>query len=836
MLSAEVLLEARSLQRVSLSHAYQRAFQKCKEFVGQSQLELSRVISPIQGKRNCLDHEIEILALQMSCLERYTEVESTIEQRQSWQEHYKRELDLLREEFIKDYAVLVNEREAIYREDRLFSLCSKEEKLQEIKRFERALDCDEIPIYRGFVLPETMALAKALFLTKKRQREASLETYEMLMEIQTAFTVEFYAKVQKQESIVKTLKEQSEDTTEQINPIYSLCRQGNLYDLKKFLEQQPDPRNYLAKQAPRLLHLACELNQWIFIHYLIGELHVQQRPDEQGYYPIHYLSMYEHEGTVGYLNYLRDHGAMVDVLGSYGRSPLHTATLYGNLSATQWLLDEGSDINRLETGRFQSNTPLHNASFAGHSKIVSYLLARGANPRLLSKGKKTPLMEAIIQEKPEIARLFLSSGYWLSENDRQQLRSNIPLTSGVRRCLALHVEEALKYAANPLGTQEDQQLLEGNSANLIERKAWHFEGKPNFQEMDGGYQLLVASEADIQKVLSCYEHNPVPGYDVQKVEVIYNSSMNRSFSLNMQMLQARDGNDAFAPHWSQETESGWRQTIHQQWQTLAAPYQDSDYPAVKLMPLWHGTKPEVLESIFTAGYANLANTDAGFYGKGIYSAHEARYAYRLYSKGALILNWVATYSVYPVIRSDMPKLAERGNYRNYDAHFIPVVPQDLSETVYRATDPGENQHYTEVVVFEKVQCLPRYLVTLQTTLPRRLSTVAQTFPSALSAALASGSEHALESDPTSQIGSSLVEPAIVDETLVGDGLLGRTYRVQEQLQILALEETWSNVNIEDMLVPASPVLSAYTFSQRSRTDLEENLTSFQVTERAAFGP
>jgi hypothetical protein len=39
---------------------------------------------------------------------------------------------------------------------------------------------------------------------------------------------------------------------------------------------------------------------------------------------------------------------------------------------------------------------------------------------------------------------------------------------------------------------------------------------------------------------------------------------------------------------------------------------------ISLLPLWHGTSPSVLESILTTGFANLATTDVGFFGKGLY--------------------------------------------------------------------------------------------------------------------------------------------------------------------------------------------------------------------------
>ena len=47
--------------------------------------------------------------------------------------------------------------------------------------------------------------------------------------------------------------------------------------------------------------------------------------------------------------------------------------------------------------------------------------------------------------------------------------------------------------------------------------------------------------------------------------------------------------------------------------------------------------------------------------------------------GALVLCCVSLFSAYPVIsRSDMNKLQGKGNYQNYDAHIVPVVPADGS--------------------------------------------------------------------------------------------------------------------------------------------------------------
>jgi|GEM_PF-3246643 len=260
---------------------------------------------------------------------------------------------------------------------------------------------------------------------------------------------------------------------------------------------------------------------------------------------------------------------------------------------------------------------------------------------------------------------------------------------------------------------------------VMPSKSWHFEAslKQAVNPPDS-FTLLPARGEDFQKVVSFYQHHPVPGYDIGSVQIIYNPSQNMIFSRKLPLLQSRHNNSSFAPKWSQDYNPALRAQVNKQWQALAVPHTDRDYPAVKLLPLWHGTRPEILNSIFESGYANLAITDGGFFGKGIYSTHEAEYAVRVYSKGgALLLNWVAMYSAYPVIDGDMPILAGKGNYSNYDAHFVPVRPQnpdDPYEIVYLPCASRQPPTYTEVVVFDPGQCLPRYIVELQPTLPKAI--------------------------------------------------------------------------------------------------------------------
>ena len=227
-------------------------------------------------------------------------------------------------------------------------------------------------------------------------------------------------------------------------------------------------------------------------------------------------------------------------------------------------------------------------------------------------------------------------------------------------------------------------------------------------------------------MIACYQHHPVPGYDVGKVRVIHYPEMNKQFSAQMALLQQRKGNPRYLPNWLDKTEPSWRAAIHQQLETLTKPNWDEDYPDVKLLPLWHGTQKDKLNSLLSAGYTPFCTTDNGYFGKGIYAAHEAAYA-AMYANafspshqdnGILILNWVTFYSALPIIDQDYDAhhkcldatkcVVDPGKY---DAHFIPVVQRLGAD--YIPTHPNQAHHFTEVMVTNTSQIVPRYLVELQ---------------------------------------------------------------------------------------------------------------------------
>ena len=235
------------------------------------------------------------------------------------------------------------------------------------------------------------------------------------------------------------------------------------------------------------------------------------------------------------------------------------------------------------------------------------------------------------------------------------------------------------------------------------------------------YILIEGGEIDKRRVLDLYERRKVPGYEVSKVEVIFNKTLVKGFEAKIQLLEQRHESAVHAPQWKTETKEKQQKevrervdyTLHTEVEKYAVATRH-----VNILPMFHGTNPKLFDSIFRIGFDILASkdsTDAGYFGRGLYNTSYAEYAWRVYSTGGLVLNWVAFYSAFPVIKEDMKTLMGSAKYGNYDAHYAlvkPMNPSNPKEKVYIPVGLKDKATYDELVVFESTQVLPRYVVTL----------------------------------------------------------------------------------------------------------------------------
>ena len=137
------------------------------------------------------------------------------------------------------------------------------------------------------------------------------------------------------------------------------------------------------------------VRRFIMLHsvgsYDLAEHLIMQRPEQvnarggRNLFPLP-AALYKSHFCVA--NLLRKHGAVVDVRGDYGRTPLFVASIDGSADIMQWLLDQGADPNCENNAR---RTPLHVAAYNGHFEAIEILLKHNADIDSQNLKDETPL-------------------------------------------------------------------------------------------------------------------------------------------------------------------------------------------------------------------------------------------------------------------------------------------------------------------------------------------------------------------------------------------------------------------------------------------------------------
>ena len=226
-------------------------------------------------------------------------------------------------------------------------------------------------------------------------------------------------------------------------------------------------------------------------------------------------------------------------------------------------------------------------------------------------------------------------------------------------------------------------------------------------------------------------------YGIKRVFCIEHERHTQNFENNLLDLDASAKNLLFSPKWPQEAHADLKGKIIKKWHDITEPFYPialkgkiEEIHKTRVLPLWHGFDNEAKgRSICQIGFVIPGKTDQGgqftdigFFGSGIYFSTSAKYAVNVYSKqsGHVLLAWVSMTEPYPVVWNEYQKLSGKGSYQFYNAHYIPVAsrnPSDPFEPNYYPAKPSEQAMCDEVVVFQKMQALPRFWVELQIDLP-----------------------------------------------------------------------------------------------------------------------
>lgn len=120
-------------------------------------------------------------------------------------------------------------------------------------------------------------------------------------------------------------------------------------------------------------------------------------------------------------------GMDVNAIARDGQTALHLSAEYGHEAVTQILLEHGAKIDlRMRPGKADKNgncpggrVPLHYAAINGHIGIIEMLLIHGADASSQSNNLRTPLQEAIAEDRTAAATLLIKRGASLTTCDNE---------------------------------------------------------------------------------------------------------------------------------------------------------------------------------------------------------------------------------------------------------------------------------------------------------------------------------------------------------------------------------------------------------------------------------
>mmetsp|Transcript_19071 Transcript_19071/g.21244 ORF Transcript_19071/g.21244 Transcript_19071/m.21244 type:complete len:607 (+) Transcript_19071:30-1850(+) len=200
---------------------------------------------------------------------------------------------------------------------------------------------------------------------------------------------------------------------------------------------------------------------------------------------------------------------------------------------------------------------------------------------------------------------------------------------------------------------------------------------------------------------------------VTKIIAVRNENLLQSpFERRVNKLDMRAAQSEFIASLDDEKDPELRMFIENRMEKFVCETTES---GSKMFWGWHGTKSSAVNKICDSGFSALGTTDQGYFGNGIYTSFQVAYAGSVYAKdGILLLCNMSALNCLPVVRSDMFNLKGKNAYKNYDAHYIPVVPSspdnDREKVYWGIEDVDMTPKYDEFVVFEEAQIIPRFIV------------------------------------------------------------------------------------------------------------------------------
>jgi ankyrin repeat domain-containing protein 50 len=195
-----------------------------------------------------------------------------------------------------------------------------------------------------------------------------------------------------------------------IKYIFKACQNGDLCTMQKLIKNKGYNVNVTNTWGNTLLHIASEYGHIEIVDYLVSNgANVNLLNGFQNT-PLSVACFYEH---IDIVSYLLQHQADPNTVCESNQNALYFATLQGNLTIVELLVNYGAVIcakihpNLLQNANY---TVLHEAVRRGHFELVEFFLNKHVNPNIIDDTGCTPLHLACQYGFIKIAQILVARG------------------------------------------------------------------------------------------------------------------------------------------------------------------------------------------------------------------------------------------------------------------------------------------------------------------------------------------------------------------------------------------------------------------------------------------
>jgi hypothetical protein len=124
---------------------------------------------------------------------------------------------------------------------------------------------------------------------------------------------------------------------------------------------------------------------------------------------------------------------------------------------------------------------------------------------------------------------------------------------------------------------------------------------------------ILSQDPEWEFILRYFCAQKPAGRSIARAYCIHNGALHSNFESNISIIESQAQNPHFAPKWRTENPNPLREKVIGRWNALTDPYTTCTLPnarkdqitSAKIIPLWHGTKEAICQSICSTGFTTF---------------------------------------------------------------------------------------------------------------------------------------------------------------------------------------------------------------------------------------